>query len=455
MATYRLFGDLQGPAAATPTGSAGLVTSLLFEVTTGGCWLDGYWLWVCSEGQTTSPQTFTLWIPYPTKNGAPTGEVVAGTTVTSGELVAGQWNFIPLPEAFPLCIATLYQLETGEIGGIPVTGNLWGSGESWANGVANGPLQAPPAGMNGQQQGAVATGSNPTKVMPVYGSYPANAYYWIDPQITTEAPPGSSYRLWPGLPLIVEPPKTTDSDDADTNEQSSGTEFWLSASCRLNKLWFWSPTANADAGTPAAVLLPSSIAIFDIATQSVVDSTLIGSTGPTPTTMPDWRQPDGTAAAPGDGWVYCSYESQDIVLPAGKYKAAVYCYGGGTVMDLDYYFFAEQRFYFGPVINDTTGVVTGPATVPDGITNGPLYSPNVANAAPAESNGTVSVVPLGSVGPGNSTYQINDSTNTGTFLYPYTFDTSDDGETRWVDVEVTPLPAKPAARAGALLTFFP
>jgi hypothetical protein len=455
MPTYRLFGDLTGPTTASPTGSAGRVTSLLFEVTTGGCWLEGYWLWVCPTGQSTTPQTFTLWIPYPTTDSRPAGEVVAGTTVTSGQLMPGRWNFIPLPQAFPLAIATLYQLETAGVGGGPVTGNVWGAGESWAAGVSNGPLQAPPAGLNGQQQGATTTGTSPTAVMPVYGGYPANAYYWLDPQISTEAPPGSSYRLWPGMPLIVAPPKTTDSDEADTNEQSSGTEFWLSTACKLNKIWFWSPTANAAAGTPKAALLPSSCAIFDIATQSVVDGTLVGSTGPNPPAMPNWRKPDGTAAAAGDGWIYYSYEDSNITLPAGKYKAAVYSYGGGSVMDLAFYFFAEQRFYFGPAIDGTTGAVTGPATTPNGISNGPLSTPSVASAAPAESNGTVPVVPAGTVAPGNSTYQVNDTTNTGTFLYPDTFDTSDNGETRWIDAEVTPaeMPAGPAS--GPLLTSFP
>ena len=33
----------------------------LFEVTTGGCWFDGYWWWVCPSGQSTSPQKFALW----------------------------------------------------------------------------------------------------------------------------------------------------------------------------------------------------------------------------------------------------------------------------------------------------------------------------------------------------------------------------------------------------------
>jgi hypothetical protein len=69
-------------------------------------------------------------------------------------------------------------------------------------------------------------------------------------------------------------------------------------------------------------------AIFDVATQSMVDGTLRGTAGPNPTNMADWRKPDGQAARPGDGWIYRAYEG--VRLPKGKYKTAVYCYGGGT-----------------------------------------------------------------------------------------------------------------------------
>ncbi len=48
------------------------------------------------------------------------------------------------------------------------------------------------------------------------------------------------------------------------------------------------------------------------------------------------------------------------------------------------------------------------------------------------------MIPVGTIVHGNSTYQVNDSSNTGTFLYPDTFDSADRGEVRWVDVEVTP-----------------
>jgi hypothetical protein len=425
--TYRLFGGRKGPATATPTGKKGLLTGLVFEVKSGGCWLDGYWWWVCDRGQSTKPQTFTLWMPYPTKD-APKGKIVPGTTVTSKKLVPGRWNFIPLKQAVPLSIATWYMVETGSVGGVPVTGNLWGARHPWAKGESSGPLFAPPTGPNGIGQCPVTVGSNPTKVMPIYGGYPADAFYWLDLQVTTKAASGASYRLWPSMPLVAATPKTA----PDTTEQSFGTEFWLSDAYpkyKLDKIWFWSPIANAASGLPAAKLLPSSCAIFDIATQAAVGGTMRGTAGPDPAVMPDWRTSTGTQAKPGDGWVYCAYDG--VTLAPGRYKTAVYCYAGGIKQSIDYLFFEEQRFYFGPDGSQ-------PASAPEGITNGPLYSPPATKAALANSNGTVPSAP-GRV-HGNSTYQLNDSTNTGTFLYPDTFDNSDNGETRWVDVEVTPVP---------------
>ena len=144
--TYRLFGHHNGPASASPTGSKGLVTSLFFEMKTGGGWLEGYWLWVCDEGQSTAPQTFTLWMPYQGAHYVNTGKIVPGTTVTSGELVRGRWNFVKLRHAVPLSIATSYQLATGAVGGVPLTQNMWGPHHPWAKGVTSGPLFAPPAG---------------------------------------------------------------------------------------------------------------------------------------------------------------------------------------------------------------------------------------------------------------------------------------------------------------------
>ena len=96
------------------------------------------------------------------------------------------------------------------------------------------------------------------------------------------------------------------------------------------------------------------------------------------------------------------------MLPAGKYKVCVY-YGGGARV------YQEDVDYFG----------TGPA---------PAISSAADNSTQCRQRRQLH---LGS-GPdkgrtvtGNSTYQ------DGPWTYPDTFDSDDNGETRWVDVEVT------------------
>src|SRR5438477_11752787 len=91
MATYRLFPSTSGPSA--PVSYSGpFMAGVLFKVTTGGMWLDGYWWWVCPTGQPTGPQQFALWAVY---NGG-VGALVPASTVTSGVLTAGQWHVGPL-----------------------------------------------------------------------------------------------------------------------------------------------------------------------------------------------------------------------------------------------------------------------------------------------------------------------------------------------------------------------
>jgi hypothetical protein len=234
--------------------------------------------------------------------------------------------------------------------------------------------------------------------MPEAGSNSGN--FWLDVQISTKAPKGASHRLWPNFPVL---PFPNSAQPGDTTEQSMATEFWLSEQCHLDKIWFYTP--------PGAAILPSQCAIWDVSSKQIVSGTL--------KTSPGWS---GTAAS---GWVSASYSG--ITLPAGKYKTAVYSPGGAP-------FFAEQSFYFGDNINtNAPGVVSR-----SGISSGPLYTPNVAKASLAEANGTLSSVPAGTVVPGNSTYQNNTSGDAGQFLYPGTFDSKDNGENRWVDVEVTP-----------------
>jgi hypothetical protein len=130
-----------------------------------------------------------------------------------------------------------------------------------------------------------------------------------------------------------------------------------------------------------ATVLPSKCGIWSVASQTVVSGTENDS--------PSW------SGAAGSGWVSCSYSG--VTLPAGEYKVTVYS-------NADALWYYEQADYWS----------SGPGA--NGITAGPLSAPNTTNAT----------------SPGQSSY------HTGSWAFPDTFDTGDDGETRWVDVEVTP-----------------
>jgi len=398
MTDYRLFSGISGPSTAIAY-SGPFIAGVAFTVTSGGVWFGGYWWWVCNSGQSTAPQTFALWQPYTNA----TGTLIQGATVTSAALTAGQWNYVPLPNPIPLAINVGYVAATGFTGGFPDTNSQFGSGDPYSAGIVSGPLTAysdqgasRPAPFSVDQGPFSVAGTDPTAVMPAYGSDSSN--FWMDVQVSDTAPAGSSYRLWPNYPT---PPNTV---SIDTGQQTSGTEFKLSQACTLNNIWFYSP--------PGVSVLPSRCAIWNVATQAVVAGT--------DNTAPAW------SGAAGSGWVSCAYSG--VTLPAGDYKASMY-YGGG------------QQFYTEFVDYFSTG---GGG---NGITAGPLSSPNVAGAASAIANSTGAVI------TGNSTYQ------DGPFSYPDTFDVKDNGELRWIDVEVTPggtAPPPPTqVNSGAFLTFFP
>ena len=204
----------------------------------------------------------------------------------------------------------------------------------------------------------------------------------------------------------------------DTFAQTMGTQFALSQPCTLNKVWFNSPSFAVD--------LPASTQIWNATSQTLVSGTNLTAS---------WSGPVAS------GWVANSYASQNIVLPAGNYIATVY-YGGGNA------FFNETRGYFG-----SHGGDTGPAT--NGMVNGPISSPSNANA----------FNPPG----GNSCYFIGGTSPT----YPNSWDDDDGGESRWIDIEVTPTssspsptptptptstsasPPPPVANSRAFLVFFP
>jgi hypothetical protein len=327
---YRLFPSTDGPSS--PANYSGpFLAGLLFEVTTGGTWLDGFWWWVTASGQSTAPQKFALWSIYNNEKGT----LVSSATATSGTLSPGGWNYIQLATPVPLAIGATYVVATGLTGNFPSTAGQFGSGEVYGAGIVNGPLTAysdlsgsrpAPYGMNQALYGT--QGSDPTVNLP--GAAYQSSNFWLDLQVGTTAPQGTSFRLWPNYPTLPGGPSS------ETAGYVLATEFQISQPCSLNNIWFYS---GAGAGA-----LPTRCAIWDVATQTAIAGT--------DSAAPSWSGPAGS------GWVSCAYSG--VTLPAGDYKVAVF-YPGGTE-----WFFAQTNYWGsgGPAAN---GIVSGPLSAP-GIT---------------------------------------------------------------------------------------
>ena len=325
--TYRLFPSTNGPSS--PVSYSGpFMAGVLFEVTQGGMWFDGYWWWVCPSGQSTSSQKFALWSVY--NDGV--GTLLPAATVNSGTLTPGQWNFIPLATPIPLAIGACYNACTGFNDSFPDTTGQFGASEPFSAGIVNGPLSAfsdqsgsLPAPFNIPQGVFSVAGSDPTAFMPNNGNQSDNL--WMDLQVETKAPAGTSYRLWPSYPNLP------GAANGGTLGYTLATEFTLSQSCTLDNIWFYSASG--------AGALPTRCAIWDVSSQNVVSGTDI--------TSPAWT---GSA---GSGWVANAYSG--VTLPAGDYKVSVF-YGGGTP------WFLFNTGYWAGGGPGASGIITGPLTAP-------------------------------------------------------------------------------------------
>ena len=379
MTTYRLFPSTSGPSAAS--GYSGpYQAGVIFQVTAGGLWLDGYWWWVCNSGQQTSAVTFALWEPVT----AVSFVLVPNSAVTSGTLTAGQWNYVPLAAPIALSQLVAYVAVCGyeSTTGFPYTSGQFGSGNTYSAGITSGPLAAysDTSGSNpapaSQTQGLFGTGSassgSASANYPDSGSS-GSANFWMDLQIDTGAPSGTSYRLWPSQPYPI-----NYGNDTATNF-TLGTEFSLSQQCTLTNIWFYSPSGVSQ--------LPTECGIWNVGTQTLVAGT-------------DNSSPSWTGAA-GSGWVACS-DGSSVTLAAGtNYKVAVVNGAGSPGV-----WSAET----GP------DYWASPGPAASGITNGPLTAPDNAAAT----------------SPGQSSYNVGAPfTYPGTNSGPYNY---------WVDVEVTPVP---------------
>ena len=368
-------------------------------------WFEGFWWWVCPSGQPTVSQQFALW----NVTGGGIGTVIPGSVATSGELTAGQWNWVPLSAPVPLAIGTSYNACTGFTGGFPNTNNQFGAGDPFAVGIVNGPLSAysdtggslpPPYGM---PQGVFGTaGTDPSANMAAVGSNSAN--FWIDVQVGNVTPAGysGSYRLWPNK---YDASQTTSGDSAVNYVVA--TEVHLNQTCALDKILYYSPMH--------ATQLATECGVWDVSSRQLVAENK----------SPSWS---GGAAS---GWVSCTITG--VTLPAGKYKVAVY---NGAANPVEWS--PKQLNYW------DTGVGR------NGITNGPLYAPSLADASSAD------VYQGSSQEPAQSTFAVGPPNQ-----YP---DLYVDGlaQNYWVDLEVTPggtptvsLADPPLVNSGAFLSFFP
>jgi hypothetical protein len=370
----------RGPDSATAYRGSTLISGIIFEGTTSGMWLEGYKLWVCPSGQNTTPVKCALW----SVTGLGTGQVITGSVVTSGTLTAGSWNYIPLAAPIQLAIGAPYLAAIGINGPFPNTPNYFGAGDPYSGGIVNGPLTAysdasgtlPPPHNYGQ--GCVtASGSDPSVTMPLPGG-PNN--YWIDVRLSAGIPSGFSYsgswRLWPNM---------WDALGAATDSPVNyvvGTEVHFSRTVTLNKIWYYSIGGTAELATACNV--------WSVSTQASVAGS----------NSPSW------SGAAGSGWVSCSFTG--VTLPAGAYRVSVY--NGAAVPDA---WSAKLLNYWDVGIGQ------------NGIIEGPLSAPNLANASSANIFGGPGSEPgqsIFAVGPPNQ--------------YPNLYV---DGlaQNYWVDIEVT------------------
>jgi hypothetical protein len=420
VSTFRLFPSTSGPATATSI-SASYIAGVLFSVTQGGCFFDGFWLWVCQGGgQPTAATKCALWCV--ARGPTATGTVVPGSMVTSsgplsstpaGGEVGGHWNYIPLAASIPVAINTTYLAAIAINGPFPDTASQFGSGQPLSAGIVNGPLNcfSDTGGSNpepyGNPQGIFSAfgGSDPSTTMPTSGNSSSNL--WADVQVSDVPPSGGlSSRLWPNkFDAELYRPAGTDA----AQDFVLAHEVHALAAVNTSWVWFYSPS-------PASGL-PTWCGVWNISGQSIAAQNA----------SPSWVTPDGSSAASaGGGWCKAALVAS---LPAGQYKVAVWnsngTAGGWSPYNYGYWLSGGGK---------------------NGITSGPLFAPGQSGAASALIfNGS------GATEPSQGTFSA-----AGTLHYPDTavdYHTSGPAnaiaESFWVDLEVTPAPVAGTASLSA------
>lgn len=178
--SYRLFPATNGPGASTSFGGV-LVQGILFKVTSPGMVLQGYWLWRADSSQSASA-SFALWQP----TGFGTGTLISSSSASTSTMVAGQWNYVPLPTPLALTSGTAYKAVYGVSGNFPDTITQFDTGGPYVNGIINGPL-------TGFSAYAAAGGTLPDVYGDVQCSYDTST---SDPTAVYPANDNSSYNAW-------------------------------------------------------------------------------------------------------------------------------------------------------------------------------------------------------------------------------------------------------------------
>ena len=245
------------------------------------------------------------------------GALVAASVVTSGTLVPGQWNYVPLPQPIPLTQYLAYRAATASPRYAPATNGQFGAGGVYAEGISNGPLFAFADATSGNSGDVDFFQANnctwqentldPTTVYPGSGYNGLNL--WLDVQVTDQVPAGATYRCWPSQPSPLYPPEAA-------LPYTVSTQLMVSQPAEVVRLWFMSQAGNG--------ALPSICGIWDGETEQVVPGSVNES--------PAWLLPNGSPAAPGDGWCYCDYTKTGLILNANhNYRVATGMYTPGFV----------------------------------------------------------------------------------------------------------------------------
>jgi hypothetical protein len=189
---YRLFPSTYGPGSSVSYGGV-IVQGILFEVTDPGMVLRGYWFWRADSPQSASA-SFALW----QATGFGTGTLISNSSASTSTMVAGQWNYVPLPGSLALTSGTAYKAVVGVSGNFNDTTGQFDTGGPYVGGITNGPLTAFSAvagtggtlpDVYGDYQCTYDTStSDPTAVYPASDSSSYNA--WIDVQVDFAATPG-------------------------------------------------------------------------------------------------------------------------------------------------------------------------------------------------------------------------------------------------------------------------